>query len=150
MRMMDTPQQPARPDTRQVLLTAEAARFLVEAAIVSRFFAFRHTIKAASQPLRVTEPAGQIVSVPRIVRAVEAAARRLPVRAVCLQKGVALQRMCRRRGIDARLHYGVSADGKAVLAHVWVSVDDEIVMGGANAATFAKVATWPASQPIAN
>ena len=40
------------------------------------------------------------------VWAVEAAARRLPWRTMCIEKGLAVQRMLRLSGVDARLHYG--------------------------------------------
>ncbi len=128
---------------RQVVLTGEAAWFLAEAAIIGGLASFRHTVRFASRPIRGVPPADQRACIQRLVRAVEAAAWRLPFRSVCLQKGVAFQRMCRRRGIDAQLHYGVADDGQAIAAHVWVSVDGQIYLGGETADTFAQVATWP-------
>lgn len=44
----------------------------------------------------------------------------VPWRTVCLRKGLALQWMLRRRGIDARLHYGIGKDDVGALcAHLW-------------------------------
>jgi len=79
------------------------------------------------------------------VWAVEAAARRLPWRTMCIEQGLAAQRMLRRRGIDARLHYGARNDHSAgkLEAHVWVTVDGVAVIGESEAGRFAEIATYP-------
>lgn len=79
------------------------------------------------------------------VWAVEAAAWRLPWRTMCIEKGIAVQRLLRQSGTDARLHYGARhhpVTGK-LEAHVWVTVDGEIVIGGEEAAGFAEVGVFP-------
>jgi hypothetical protein len=80
-----------------------------------------------------------------VVSAIETAARRLPWRVVCIQKGIAAQRMLRRRGLDAVLHYGIGndRDRDRLDAHVWVSVDGAPVIGGEEARAFAPVAAFP-------
>ena len=51
--------------------------------------------------------------------------------------------MLRRRGVPAVLCYGTSqADGE-LKSHVWVKVDDEIVIGGDEAPQYHLVATYP-------
>jgi hypothetical protein len=79
------------------------------------------------------------------VWAVEAAARRLPLRTMCIEKGLAVQRLLRSAGFNAVLHYGARNDPDAgkVEAHVWVSVADEIVIGGEDAPAFAEIASFP-------
>ena len=79
------------------------------------------------------------------VWAVEAAARRLPWRTMCIEKGLAVQRMLRQSGVDARLHYGARHHPltKVLQAHVWVTVDGRAVIGGEEAKDFALVATYP-------
>lgn len=79
------------------------------------------------------------------VRAVEAAARRVPWRAMCIEKGLTVQRLLRRAGVDARLHYGARhhPESGALEAHVWVTVDGQAVIGGDAAADFAEVASYP-------
>ena len=64
---------------------------------------------------------------------------------MCIEQGIAGQRMMRRAGINARLHYGAHpGDGDAKLsAHVWVSVDGDVVLGGEEAVDFAEVAVFP-------
>jgi hypothetical protein len=77
--------------------------------------------------------------------AIEAVARRLPWRTMCIEKGLALQRLLRRNGTDARLHYGARhnlASGH-LEAHVWVTVEGRPVIGGEEAAGFAEVASYP-------
>ena len=77
--------------------------------------------------------------------AVDAAARRLPWRTMCIEKGLAVQRLLRRNGIDARLHYGArnNAYRDRLEAHVWVTVDGRAVIGGEEADDFAELASYP-------
>jgi hypothetical protein len=76
--------------------------------------------------------------------AVEAAARLLPWKIVCFQKGLALHWMMNRRGIPTKLNYGVARQKeKGVAAHVWISFGDTIIMGGETAGEFAQVASFP-------
>lgn len=79
------------------------------------------------------------------VWAVEAASRRMPWPTVCIQKGLAVQRMLRSSGIDALLHYGARrAESTGELeAHVWVSVSGNIVIGAEEAVGFGQVAVFP-------
>lgn len=79
------------------------------------------------------------------VWAVEAAARRVPWRALCFERGLAVQRLLRKSGIDAVLHYGAQYDvssGK-LEAHVWVSVSGEIIIGGEEALGHNEIASFP-------
>jgi hypothetical protein len=80
-----------------------------------------------------------------VIWAVEAAARRLPWRIVCIQKGLAAQRMLRAAGMDAILHYGMRClqQDDTLEAHVWVTVGQEAVIGGDEAEGFVTVATYP-------
>lgn len=76
---------------------------------------------------------------------VDALAERAPFRAVCLQRGLALQWMLRRRGVDAMLHYGVKlSDGEGPSAHVWVSVGEDVVSGAPQHLGYTEVARYPA------
>lgn len=64
---------------------------------------------------------------------------------MCIEQGLAGQRMLRAAGHDATLHYGVRPPtGLGPLqAHVWITIDDEILLGGEDAADFAPVAAYP-------
>ena len=76
--------------------------------------------------------------------AVEAAARRLPLRTVCFQKGLALHLMLRRRGVRSVLHYGVGTKpSKQLSAHVWISESGRIILGGEVAANHECLVSFP-------
>lgn len=125
---------------RQSLLI-EAAFELAAASAAVALLPFRRSIVRGSTPLAGRQ---RISSVESLIWAVEAAARRLPWRTMCIEQGLAAQRMLRRRGIDARLHYGArNRDFGKLEAHVWVTVDQVAVIGGAEAPGFAEIATYP-------
>ena len=124
------------------LLLAEAVLGLLKAWLAVRFLPFRWAVTSASRSL---PPHRTQLDMDELVWAVTAASAHLPWRTVCFQQGLTLQRMLRRRGIDARLHYGVGyAPTGDLQAHVWISVDGEIVLGGEQAPAFKCVAIYPA------
>jgi hypothetical protein len=78
------------------------------------------------------------------VWAIEAAARRLPWRTMCIEKGLAAQRLLRRSGVDAVLHYGArhNDDEGRLEAHVWVTVDGKTIIGDQSPLHFTELATY--------
>jgi hypothetical protein len=122
---------------------AEAGLALAAASAATRLLPFKRYIGLGARPLRRVSPAGGDDT----ARIVDALGRRAPFRAVCLQRGIALQWMLRRRGIDAILHYGVRMpkEGKAITAHVWVSVDGTIILGAPQHDEYTEVARYPAA-----
>lgn len=124
-------------------LLAEAVTQLFRAWFAVRFLPFRSAVTSGSTPLGEKTAA----AVHQLVWAVIAASAHVPWRSVCFQQGLALQRMLRRRGIDARLHYGIGhSDVGEMRAHVWVSVGGRIVIGGEQAQQFKCVAIYPEAQ----
>ena len=126
------------PVRRRLLVDAAVA--LTCASLLLAILPFRKAIRFGSLPLG---PNAALAA--NCVWAIEAVARRVPWRTVCIQKGLALQRLLRRHGHDGRLHYGI---GKAeregdLRAHVWVTLDGHALMGGAEAEGFAPVAVYP-------
>lgn len=138
----------ATPLTRLYRLSRERRRALPLAIV---------TLTAASAavallPFRTAIGFGSValkrrraMTVEDCVWAVEAAARRLPWRTMCIEQGLAAQRLLRNAGVDAVLHYGArhGADSGKLEAHVWVSVADETIIGGDEAPEFAEIATYP-------
>ena len=126
--------------TRRRLLPRAASTLTIASAAVA-LLPFRHAIQFGSIALRPPRDA----SPEDVVWAVEAAARRMPWRTVCLQKGLAVQHMLRTAGLDALLHYGARHEptGRDLEAHVWVTVGGRAVIGGEGAGGFAAVATFP-------
>ena len=132
----------ARLGRRRKALLVEAVLALAAASAAIRFRSFKRAIKMGSRPLTGQQALDDITGDVRW--AVETAARNVPWRAMCIQQGLALQWMLRRRGIDARLHYGIAKDEAGELqAHVWVAAGGSVVIGGAEAPRFNCVATFP-------
>lgn len=132
---------------RDRLLLGEAAAALAVAALAIRLLPFRAVISRdgnRSDRTAPSNPQNAWSQIERVHWAVQAAALRLPLRLVCFQKGLALHRMLHRRGIASELHYGVAQDGERGLrAHVWVTYGGRDVIGGAEAAGFTRLATFP-------
>jgi hypothetical protein len=129
---------------RRGLLLLESLVLLALASAAVQLLPFRRAVRFG---LAGSVSPQRLLAEPRVADirwAVEAMARRVPWRAVCIEQGIAMQRMLRRRGCDATLHYGVGHGEEGRLAaHVWVSVGEQIVIGGAQAPLFRQVATFP-------
>ena len=131
----------SRLSGRRQRLLFEAAATLIAVSVALRVLPFRRVIRLGAVSVRGrSEDAAE-----DCIWAMEAAARRLPWPIVCIQKGIAGQRLLRRHGIDAKLHYGIAnpADRPKLEAHVWVTVGGEPVIGGTEARAFAPVAAYP-------
>jgi hypothetical protein len=125
---------------RENLLLAEAVVQLLRAWSAVRFLPFRWAVTSGSAPIGKKPSA----DADQLAWAVSAAGAHVPWRAVCFEQGLALQRMLRRRGLDARLHYGIGhSDTGELEALVWVSAKVRIVIGGEQAPDFKCVATYP-------
>ena len=130
--------QQLAPERRRLLMRACILLTVASAAVAA--LPFRWAIRLGPVPL-----GGQRrLSVEDAVWAVQAAARQLPWRTVCIEKGIALQRMLRSSGFDAVLHYGARHHDVtgALEAHVWVTLDGTAVIGGEEAANFAELARY--------
>ncbi|HYG48178.1 MAG TPA: lasso peptide biosynthesis B2 protein [Allosphingosinicella sp.] len=123
-------------------MLAEALAALALASLAIALLPFRRVAAAASLPgRRSTKTDAETVR--RARSAVTGWSRRVPWRAVCFQKGLAVHWMLRRRGIRSVLLYGARRDGDGLAAHVWVDVDGETVIGGEEAPNFACLARFP-------
>lgn len=124
---------------RRRRLLAEAVVRLAQARLALRLRPFDKAIRAGLVP--PASVAGDRIA--DCAWAVTAAAARVPWRAMCIEQGIALQRMLRRRGVDASLHYGLAIDpDRAMKAHVWVSVSGTVVIGGDPIGDYSCVATF--------
>ncbi len=134
------------PKDRYLLIRTAVALASASAAI--RLLPFRKVVGSAAEVEREEEPDAATCAqeIARTSWAVNALGRRLPWKIVCFQKGLALHRLLRRRGIRSRLHYGVAPGGEGPLkAHVWVTHDGVAVIGGAEAQDYTCLATFPAA-----
>lgn len=124
------------------LLLAEALAVLTLASLAIAVLPFRK-VAAYASVRGPGEGRADPVMARRVRGAVQGWARRVPWKAVCFQRGLALHWMLRRRGIRSVLLYGARRRGDGLAAHVWVDVDGEIVIGGEEAADFACLARFP-------
>ena len=124
-------------------LLAEALGMLVVASLAIALLPFRRSILFGARRRR-GPMSGDSSAAGRIGWAIGRAATALPWSARCFPQGIAAQRMLRRRGIEARLHYGIGrAPDEALAAHVWVTADDAVVVGGQTDMVFEPVAAYP-------
>jgi hypothetical protein len=124
----------------QRLLVLRASFMLGLASGAVAMLPFRFAIRFGCVPVK-----GATVRVSDCVWAVETAARRLPWRTMCIEKGLTAQRMLRSGGLPAVLHYGARhhPETRKLEAHVWVTLDRQVVMGGDEAPNFALIASYP-------
>ena len=120
------------------ILLVEALLLVTAAAAAIRARSFLAVVRFGAVPLGAARP----IEPRAVTAAVLAVARRMPFRAKCFEQGLAVQRMLRRRGLDARLHYGIALAG-GITAHVWVSLKGDIVHGGETASLYREVGQWP-------
>jgi hypothetical protein len=140
----------AGPLVRFRRLRAEQRRYLVKASVLLGFASaavallpFRYAIRFGCVPLSARYP--RLAEQADIVWAVQAAARRLPWRTMCIEQGIVAQRMLRSIGVEALLHYGARNDAMSgkLAAHVWVSAGGASLIGGEEASAFREIATFP-------
>ena len=128
-------------------VAGEALAELAACSLAIARLPFARAIGFGAVPVarRAPEPGAAEALAMRLCGMIEALARRVPWKAKCFQQGLALQRMLRRRGVDARLHYGIATLDKGLAAHVWIAAGGRTVMGGAEAVKFREVAVFPQS-----
>jgi hypothetical protein len=122
----------ALPQSRRAMIF-EASFWLVLARLVILFVPFpwiARRIGRLQQPgtFPLNQPRDSTLSIdgPDVAQstswAIDRAARALPVRLVCLPRALAAWQMLRRRGIEARMHFGASrnAGEESLNSHAWV------------------------------
>ena len=140
----------ARLSASNMLMLAEAFLVLAIASMAIQLLPFRKVV--ATMSVRDSQALGDLdldeqVRVLRQCRwAVQSWADRVPWKAVCFQRGLALHWMLRRRSIPSVMHYGVSQGAKRGLAaHVWLTLREHVILGGDVTEDYACLATFPAS-----
>lgn len=128
-------------------LFAEAAAALAVARFALMVLPFARVASFVRLPGREA-PSGtqRQARITAVRRAILAAARRAPWRAMCIEQGFAAQWMLRRRAIPAILHYGVKMQKGDLKAHVWVRSGDTDIVGCENSLDFTEVAQFPDSR----
>jgi hypothetical protein len=87
----------------------------------------------------------------REIRYTNATLCRLPGRGrlACLPRSLALYRLARLRGIEARLHCGVRRQGDGIIGHAWVTVDGAALLAtDDDGAEWKETFTYPPKRPV--
>jgi hypothetical protein len=87
----------------------------------------------------------------REIQYTNAVLSRLPSRGrlACLPRSLALYRLARLRGIDARLHCGVRRDADGIVGHAWVTVDGAALLATEDQpADWTETFTHPPTRPV--
>ena len=119
----------------------EAMAGILVASAVVRAIPFRRVMRWTRLP-HERRPA-DTQSIAEIRRAIQAAARRVPWRALCFEQGLTAAWMLRRRGFAADVHYGAATIAGELKAHVWVRSGGLDVVGCENSNEYALLARFP-------
>jgi hypothetical protein len=128
---------------RRLALHAEALAAIVLASLAIRLLPFPRVVSVGARPRRRQGAAADVAALRGPVRGW---GNRVPWRALCFETAVALRMMLARRGIGSTLHYGIARD-EGLKAHVWLSVGENVVIGGREAADYPEVARFPQRPP---
>ncbi len=123
------PDQTATIEAFAQLLVARARLSVLPQAKVSEWVSPMMRPASRDAPMK---PTGVDATVERIRLAVQRASRRVPG-ATCLVQAIATQHMLHSRGVQSRIRIGVEKSDGKLGAHAWLTVDDKIVLGGADA-----------------
>ncbi|HEX3531555.1 MAG TPA: lasso peptide biosynthesis B2 protein [Thermoanaerobaculia bacterium] len=108
------------PQERRLLLEAWWLLLLAGAAL--RLLPLRR-VQDVLRPRLASSPSRQPeVTVERMARLVDRAARHHVRRTACLERSLALQVLLARRGCSSELKIGVRRDGETLHAHAWIEV----------------------------
>lgn len=119
----------------------EATIMLILARIAVRFISFSRIISWANRPPhRINRFANN--EVPRVVWAIECAAARPWMNALCLPQALAAHAMLRRRGLASRLCLGVARENGLLTAHAWVEIGNSKIVGGVESARYTHLAAF--------
>jgi hypothetical protein len=124
--------------TKQRMYVREAAFQLALARFAVRLLpATRLVAWARRPPRRINRFAGPEVG--WITWAVETIGSKRWMQASCLPRALAAQSMLRRRGIASRLCLGVAREGRALSAHAWIELGQDVIVGGDAAPRFTRL-----------
>jgi hypothetical protein len=123
---------------RLLLFQASLAMFLIHLSLALLSVRTAHRLA-----LKITWCPGEYLSADRIVWAVRSAARFVPG-STCLVQALAAQSLLLRHGYSPLLTIGVAKnEGERFGAHAWVVCENEIFIGGREAANYTALLKLP-------
>jgi Transglutaminase-like superfamily len=124
---------------REAAVMIILARLAVRVIPTARIFSW-----ADRPPGRINRFAGDEAN--WIVWAVETAAVKPWINALCLPRALAAHAMLRRRGIASRLCLGVARKESGLAAHAWVEVGRQKIGAGGGEAAYTRLADFGGAQ----
>jgi hypothetical protein len=92
------------------------------------------------QQISAGHPAASSARIKSVARVVEGLGRRVPWQSACLDQALAAHYMFKGRKIPHTLHFGVKKESPdEMLAHAWLSVNENIVVGERMASAYREV-----------
>jgi hypothetical protein len=140
----------ARRGAADVLLAGEALGLLVVFRTALAMMPVRKIIGAVTrgradeaERLQAEETSQTRLTARRVQWAVSAVARHSVVEFVCFPQALAGYMMLRRRRVPSTLVYGVArSDSGELLAHTWLTVGNDVILGGEAAKDFTPIERW--------
>jgi len=120
---------------REAAVMLALARLALRLLPPARIFAWANRL-----PRRIHRFAGDEAS--WIAWAVDSQAAKPWINALCLPRALAAHAMLRRHGIASKLCLGVARDGDELVAHAWVEIGKEKIVGGIEADRFTRLAQF--------
>jgi hypothetical protein len=132
-----------------LFLVVEAFLFMAAARIALKRIPLERIAKWLQHPASPQRTPNTYETARRVEWAIRAIVRRMPGRFVCFPQSLAAFGMLRRRGIAAVLNYGVNrSPANELRAHTWLTVGEQMVVGGEMAPEFTLVRTFPLGQDL--
>ncbi len=130
----------------QQKLLIEASFYLLAARCLLAIMPFRRLAALLDKELksdRVPQDIG-IEIAEKVKWSIDCASRHLPIRLVCLPRGIAAYLMLRRRRVDIQLYYGISNQIDRLYAgHVWVQYGSFAIIGCEQLEQYTVLLTFP-------
>ena len=134
------------PETLRRVHLREAAVMLVMARLAVRFVAPAQLLAWADRPpRRVCRFAADDAK--WVAWAIEVVSAKRLTSALCLPQALAAHAMLRRRGIASRLCLGVAPANDAFVAHAWVEVGGDVIVGRSEPGAFTRLAEFGGAHP---
>lgn len=129
------------PKTIRRKYITEAAAVLALAALAVRFLPAAWVFAWARLPPRRIERFRRN-EIEWVSWAIETAGASRWMKTLCLPRALAAQTMLRRRGIASRLCLGVARQNDVLIAHAWIEIGYEVIVGALRARRFTKIAEF--------
>jgi len=124
-------------------LLFKAFWLLLTARVALRWIPVTRIVAWKQRPLpRGTDSISAEARCRRVRHAVLVVARYSPISFVCFPRCLAACALLRSKGIESRLHYGVTREGDKLITHTWLEACGEILIGGEVADQYSTLAIY--------